>query len=105
MRRTDTTRTRLRQLAARPLLRCGFLLALAMAPLAVYAAQVIGLTTFVNGTVADADEVNANFTAAATAVNDNDGRISTLENLLGATCPAGEFVQGISAGGILDCGL
>ncbi len=105
MRRTNTTRTRLRQLAARPLLRFGALLALAIAPLAVYAAQVIGLTTFVNGTVADADEVNANFTAAATAVNDNDGRISTLENLLGATCPAGEFVQGISAGGILDCGL
>ena len=107
MRRTNTTRTRLRQLAARPLLRFGALLALALAipPLAVYAAQVIGLTTFVNGTVADADEVNANFTAVATAVNDNDGRISTLENLLGATCPPGEFVQGINAGAILDCGL
>jgi hypothetical protein len=33
--------------------------------------------TFTNGTVADADQVNANFAAAETAVNDNDSRITT----------------------------
>ena len=40
--------------------------------------------TFTNGTVANATEVNANFTAVETAVNDNDTRISTLEGLAGA---------------------
>ena len=35
--------------------------------------------TFTNGTVADADQVNANFTAIETAVNDNDSRIVMLE--------------------------
>ncbi len=41
--------------------------------------------TFVPGTVASADEVNANFTAIASAVNDNDSRItqnrSELDNI------------------------
>ena len=81
-------------------------------PLAVQVSRAIGLAgqpdlvchTFTTGAVADADQVNANFTAVATAVNDNDGRISTLENLLGSTCPPGELVQGIGAGAIFDCG-
>ena len=46
--------------------------------------QVPALTTFTNGTTADADEVNANFEAIRAAVNDNDTRITTLE---GASAP------------------
>lgn len=37
------------------------------------------LTTFVNGEVADADQVNGNFEALRIAVDDNDARISALE--------------------------
>jgi hypothetical protein len=44
-------------------------------PLAMYAGSVGSLTTFANGTVADADQVNANFAAVQTAVDDNDARI------------------------------
>ena len=44
------------------------------------ASQVGTLTQFTNGTTADATEVNANFDAIRTAVNDNDTRITTLEN-------------------------
>ncbi len=88
----------------RPALRLTFSLVLLVIPLAVAAGMVSLPHTFTTGTVADADQVNANFTAVATAVNDNDGRISTLENLLGSTCPPGKLVQGISAGAILVCG-
>ncbi len=88
----------------RPALGLTLSLVLLVIPLAVAAGTVTGPNTFVNGTVADADQVNANFTAEATAVNDNDGRIGTLENLLGSTCPPGKLVQGISGGAILVCG-
>jgi hypothetical protein len=81
----------------------GVLLLLAVVPVAVYAGEVTGLTTFVNGQVANADEVNANFAAVVTAVDDSDVRISTLENLLGASCPPSQFVTGISAGDTLVC--
>jgi hypothetical protein len=36
------------------------------------------LYDFANGTVADAEQVNSNFDAVATAINDNDTRITTL---------------------------
>jgi hypothetical protein len=45
-------------------------------PLVVMAGPVSIPYGFVNGTVADADEVNANFAAAAAEINDNDARIS-----------------------------
>jgi hypothetical protein len=61
-------------------------------PLALYAGEVTfqsgpsvgaqgnaALYDFANGTVADAEQVNNNFNAVATAVNDNDGRIAALE--------------------------
>ncbi len=99
----EARQTRLRRDAARPLLWLGVLLLLAVVPVAVYAGQVTGLTTFVNGQIADANEVNANFAAVVTAVDDNDARISTLENLLGASCPSTQFVTGISAGATLVC--
>jgi hypothetical protein len=50
--------------------------ALIAAPVGLLAGQVGPLTTFVNGTVADADQVNGNFTALATAVDDNADQIS-----------------------------
>ena len=36
--------------------------------------------TFVIGTIADADQVNANFNAVKTAVDDNDARVTVLES-------------------------
>jgi hypothetical protein len=54
------------------------LFALAL-PAALYAGQVGTLASFTNGTIADADPVNANFAALRTEVNDNDTRIASLE--------------------------
>lgn len=51
--------------------------------------QVNGLTTFTNGTTADATQVNANFNIIRTAVNDNDTRITALE---GAGAPGGGII-------------
>ena len=45
--------------------------------------QVGALVQFTNGTVADANEVNQNFGAIRTAVNDNDARITALEGASG----------------------
>ena len=57
----------------------GASLALAVAIIVIPAATDAGSVTvphqFVNGTVADANEVNANLSAIATGVNDNDGQI------------------------------
>ncbi|MHC4958526.1 MAG: hypothetical protein ACYTGN_09125 [Planctomycetota bacterium] len=47
---------------------------------AVFAGPVTIPHTFSSGTAAVAAEVNANFSAVRTAVNDNDGRIAALEN-------------------------
>jgi len=52
---------------------------LVSATMAAYSSQVSVPNTFSNGTTADADEVNANFSALETAVNDNDTRIAALE--------------------------
>ncbi|MDJ0976745.1 MAG: hypothetical protein QNJ98_19980 [Planctomycetota bacterium] len=68
--------------------------------------SVSGLTTFTNGTTANADEVNANFQTIAAAVNDNDTRITALEGTglpgqiissRGLTPPQGGSVFGIYA--------
>lgn len=55
-------------------------LAVAAVPLFMRASAVGSLTTFSNGTVADASAINGNFGALATAVNDNNTRISSLES-------------------------
>lgn len=65
-----------------PIITVGLLVALFMPP--AIGGQVSGLTTFTNGTTANADEVNANFQAVAAAVNDNDTRITALEGAGGA---------------------
>ena len=46
-----------------------------LVPLVVTACTVTVPNTFVNGTPADADQVNANFDAVEIAVNDNDARL------------------------------
>jgi hypothetical protein len=50
-----------------------------LAPATLLAGSVTLPSTFANGTVADADAVNANFSAIETAVDDNDTRLATLE--------------------------
>ena len=63
----------------RPGLGLPLLLVLLAVPLVVVAGTVSVPNTFVNGEVADADQVNANFDAVETAVNDNDSRLLAVE--------------------------
>ncbi len=63
----------------RPALGLTLSLVLLVIPLAVAAGTVSVPNTFVNGTVADADQVNANFSALATESNAQDARLLTLE--------------------------
>jgi len=60
----------------RPGLGLPVLLVLLAIPLVVAAGTLTVPNTFTNGTVADADQVNANFGAVKTAVDENDGRIT-----------------------------
>jgi hypothetical protein len=57
----------------------GLLLALLAYPVRLLAGSVTIPNIFTNGQVADANQVNADFAALATAVNDNDSRITALE--------------------------
>jgi hypothetical protein len=90
-------------LADRPWLRFGVLLVLAAVPVVVYAGAVPVLIQFVNGQIADADEMNANFATVAEAVDDNDARIQVVEAIPGQSCPPGEYATGIGGGGALSC--
>ncbi|MEE2662543.1 MAG: DUF1566 domain-containing protein [Myxococcota bacterium] len=63
----------------RPGLGLPLQLVLLAVPLAVASATVTLPNAFSNGTVADANEVNANFAAVKSAVDDNDSRITVLE--------------------------
>lgn len=76
---------------------------LALAPVTSHSGPVSGLTVFVNGQIADAVEVNANFAIVEAAIDDNHARISTLENLTGASCAAGSFITGFAANATLEC--
>lgn len=65
----------------------------------VLAAQLVVPNVFVNGTVADADDVNLNFSTLVDESNDQDLRLNTLESSLGD-------ITGVSAGtGLLGGGL
>jgi hypothetical protein len=72
-----------------------------------YAAQISVPNTFSNGTVADATEVNANFSALVTESNSQDTRLGAVENgnLLGILPPAsggtGTDTSATAAGSIL----
>jgi hypothetical protein len=103
MTRRDPETPVLRRLADRRWLRIGLLLVLAAVPVAVYAGAVPLLVQFVNGQIADADEVNANFAAVSTAVDDNDSRLGVLEGLPNQSCLPGQAVTGIDPGGALLC--
>lgn len=61
---------------------CISVLAIAV-PLAAWAGDVSIPNTFANGTIADADQVNANFSSVETAVDDNDVRLDQLGALFG----------------------
>lgn len=68
-------------------------------PFALFGSPLTTPHTFSNGTVADADDVNANFVAVAASVNDNDGRLDDLEtavDVAGATTtmPANQLSLG-----------
>jgi hypothetical protein len=63
----------------RTLLLSSLLIQCAIAPTCVQAGEVTGLTPFTPGTPARAAEVNGNFGAVKTAVDDNHSRITTLE--------------------------
>lgn len=55
------------------------LLVLVAVPTAMLAGAVGSLNTFANGAVADAAQMNANFNAVRSAVDDNDARLDALE--------------------------
>jgi hypothetical protein len=55
------------------------LAAVLVAPVALYAGTVTLPNTFSNGTVADADAVNANFAAVKAAIDDNAATIAALD--------------------------
>ena len=55
------------------------MLVLLAVPVVVVAGTIILPHTFVNGTPADANKMNANFIEVETAVNDNDSRITTAQ--------------------------
>jgi len=69
----------LRRLLASPRVRIALAVAVVAIPLAAYAAQISVPYNFVNGTVADATEVNANFTTLETESNAQDLRLAALE--------------------------
>ncbi len=58
------------------------LLVAIVVPRSLDAGTVVIPHTFINGQVADAADVNGNFTALAGAVNDNDGRLAALETIV-----------------------
>ena len=100
MRRRNAETTPGQRRVARACLRFGLLLLLVLGPSAAFAGPFTVPNSFTNGQLADANEVNENFDAVKTEVDDNDARITTL---LGQSCPAGEVVSGIDAGGSLVC--
>ncbi len=60
-------------------------LVLTLAAGSAWADAVTGLTTFTSGTPAVADEVNANFAEVADSVDDNNTRITNLQNSYAGT--------------------
>lgn len=83
------------------------LVCLALVPVTAYAAQISAPFAFVNGTVADANQVNANFDALVSESNDQDTRIGALETASGdlathASDPAAHHAKTTSFGELSD---
>ena len=85
-------------------------LAVAIASGGAWAGSLTVPNTFVTGTPAVAGQVNANFTAAETAVTDNDARITTnaasivnKQNRVNATCSTGSSIRVINSDGSVIC--
>lgn len=80
----------------------------AVTPLAMRAGVLTLPNTFVNGQVANATQVNANFTAVKTAVDDNDTRITaavpvgTVISSLIAPDATADFMQGSTTWAFAD---
>lgn len=70
---------------------------LILAPLSALAADLTVPNTFTANTPAVAAQVNANFSATATAVNSKQDRVT-------GTCPAGQAIQAVNANGTVTCG-
>ncbi len=70
----------------------GMLVLLAI-PLVVAAEPLTVPHTFTNGTSADANQVNANFDAVKTAVDDNDARITTAQDTANTALSAAATAQ------------
>jgi hypothetical protein len=74
-------------------------------PLAI-AGEVTIPNTFTSGTTAKAAEVNDNFTAVKTEVDDNNLRIEAVETQtqnMDTGCPAGEAIAKIATNGTIEC--
>jgi hypothetical protein len=78
--------------------------AIVVIPLAAYAGTIATPNTFTNGTVADAGEVNANFSAVETAVNDNDARITTAQGTADTAVTNAATAQGTANAAIASAG-
>ena len=94
----------------RPGLGLTLMLVLLAIPLVVAAGSVTVPYTFVNGTTADATQVNANFDAVEGAVNDNDARITTVVGTANAaqvrvsgSCAVGSSIRAIADDGTVTC--
>jgi hypothetical protein len=72
---------RLRRATKGPKLRVVLMCASAMIPAAAYAAVIGVPNTFTNGTIADANDVNANFSALVNESNAQDARLTALEEI------------------------
>ena len=86
----------------RPGLGLPVLLVLLAIPLVVAAGTLTVPNTFTNGKVADADEVNANFDAVETEVNDNDSRITVVESETATAQTAADAAQGTADTAVAD---
>ncbi len=103
--------------AALTLFTTAVMLLLVMSPGTVFADEVGELTTFVGGEPALASEVNGNFGAVKSAVDDNAADISALggtvdgnttaigtkQDRVAGSCPAGSSIRTISADGSVVC--
>ena len=83
--------------------RVALVAALLVIPMTAYAAVISLPNTFVNGTVADANEMNTNLDVLVMESNDQDSRISAIENTaVLPSCSAFEIL--VSDGNMWTCG-